>query len=164
MNVVFAKSLLLVFFVFFFLDYILFYMNIDFLVRRLYKKTTTYKFMRRMGFWGKLNMFCPGTRVSYFTYTIKNKNNSVVYKFPDYREICYFKQLIYYRWRKLGYSGLRKKKEIILQNFSQIYGYPKCSLHETKILMPYYFAKTRKHRRRIIFTSTHWPPKKEKND
>ena len=130
-----VKTILLLFFLFYVIDYTLFYIELDFYLKRKYQSTRIFKLMRRMGFWGRLNMFCPGSRISYY----------------------HLKQLLFYRFRKTAYAGLKDhSKNNLLQQLSKQYGFESCTLHETKILMPYNNGKNKWSVKK--YTSiTKWP-------
>jgi len=159
---IFIKFFLVAFLVFYVIDYILYYLELDFAMKRFYKKTKIYGAMRRMGFWGRLNMFCPGTRISYYHYKVTNKDGDVIFEFPDYREVPWPKQMTHYRWRKLGYGGLKKRKEIFLRNLVKESGYSELHLHETKILMPSMIGDKLKTRETKVTTTSY--PKNKEND
>jgi len=152
-----VKTILLLFFLFYVIDYTLFYIELDFYLKRKYQSTRVYKLMRRMGFWGRLNMFCPGSRISYYHYKVLDNRNKIICEFPDYRKIGYLKQLLFYRFRKTAYAGLKDhSKNNLLQQLSKQYGFESCTLHETKILMPYNNGKNKWSVKKYTST-TKWP-------
>ena len=133
-----VKTILILFLLFYVVDYILFYSEFEFYLKEKYRQTRIFNFMRRCGFWGRLNMFCPGTRISYYTYKIFNSKGVVVCEFPDYTKLNYLKQLLYYRFRKTGYAGLKDQYRInLLKTIHREYGFEEITLQETRYRMPY---------------------------
>ena len=106
-------------------------------------------------------MFCPGTRINYYHYKAVSKDGNVIFEFPDYREVPWPKQMTYYRWRKLGYGGLKKRKETFLRNLARETGYRELELHETRLLMPSMLKKDELKKKKIVVTTTIYPEKKD---
>ena len=129
-------------------------------LRGYYHNSKIYGFIRSTGIWGGAGMFCPGTRVRYYHYAIKNGKGKVIFAFPNFTKLPYPLQIWYFRWRRLGYCGIQNKEKFI-RNFARFHGVRNTfKLHETIYISPYMDydgtivpGKIRRH-------VTKWPPKK----
>ena len=156
----FVKTILILFLLFYVVDFVLFYIEIDFPLKTRYQKTKIYKLMRRMGFWGRLNMFCPGSRIVYYHYKLV-VNDEVIFEFPDYTKLPYHKQLLYYRWRKPGYAGLRQRKKAFLKYACIQYGFRHGKVIERQMIMPTMKANNKITKMREKYSTITYPDYEE---